>query len=195
MLNDTSLVVAILGLFGVLFGLRQAYRARLRQFEDKYIERYWSILDKLSLEALSLAEQDPKRSDEEAIRRYILLCEDELQARANGYISDATYFEWADGMLDQFKQPMFKEIWGKVYSEIMAGAPGEFPYDNLRILLEERNPRKDDPALRRHPVRLSMPARAVRGLKGISGACAVTTEPFLEDLEAVPRQLKAPGPG
>jgi hypothetical protein len=92
MLNILSFVVAVVGVVGLLFSLRQAYRARLRQFEEKYVERYWSILDKLSLEALRLSGQSLTSEDEQAIRRYILLCEDELEMRKSGYISDATYY-------------------------------------------------------------------------------------------------------
>jgi hypothetical protein len=57
MLNIFSFVVAIIGVVGLLFSLRQAYRVRLRQFEEKYVERYWSILDSLSLAALSISDQ------------------------------------------------------------------------------------------------------------------------------------------
>ena len=91
MLNIFSFVVAIIGVVGLLFSLRQAYRARLRQFEEKYVERYWSILDSLSLAALSISDQLPDHDDEVTIRKYIFLCEDELQMRKNGYISDETY--------------------------------------------------------------------------------------------------------
>jgi hypothetical protein len=45
--------VTAIGVLGVVLGLRQNYRERLRQFETRYVERYWSILDKLSIDALS----------------------------------------------------------------------------------------------------------------------------------------------
>ena len=136
MLNIISLVVAIIGVVGLLFSLRQAYRARLRQFEEKYVERYWSILDSLSLAALSISDQLPDHDDEMTIRKYIFLCEDELQMRKNGYISDETYYEWADGMLDQLKQPMFKEVWDRIQDEANQHKRGVFAYENLRNLLD-----------------------------------------------------------
>jgi hypothetical protein len=38
--------------------------------------------------------------DEKAIRSYFFLCEDELEMRASGYISDNTYKIWTDGILE-----------------------------------------------------------------------------------------------
>jgi hypothetical protein len=173
MLNISSFVVAVVGVAGLLFSLRQAYRARLRQFEEKYIERYWDILGKLSLPALSISDQSPGSDDERAIRSYIFLCEDELQMRKNGYISDSAYYEWSSGMVDQFKQPMFREVWGRIKEESgerqKQGAP---PYENLTCLLDETMDKdtlgieiwkKADP-LAQDPL-----VRTIRGLKGITG--------------------------
>jgi hypothetical protein len=172
MLNILSFVVAVIGVTGVLFSLRQAYRARLRQFEERYVERYWSILDSLSLAALSIAKLSPDRDDELAIRKYIFLCEDELQMRKNGYISDSTYYEWADGMLDQFRQPMFAEVWNQVRSKAGEHKEGAFAYENLKSLLDsvagKENWIRDD-LKRADPLRSYTVVRAIRGLKGITG--------------------------
>jgi hypothetical protein len=166
-LSVISLVVAIFGLIGLLLSLRQSYRARLRQFEEKYVERYWSILDDLSLEAISLSDSDPGRDDQHAIRKYILLREDELQLRKSGYISDSTYDEWAVGMRDQLAQPMFKAVWEQVKKEgVSEEDEGAFPYMNLRDLMKAENYKSGeigDPLKRRAPIRV------IRGLKGIGG--------------------------
>lgn len=133
------------------------------------MERYWSILDGLSLEALRASDKEASRDDERAIRRYFLLCEDELEMGGNGYISDSTYLEWADGIIQQLNQPMFAETWSKVSAELPAGEPEQVPYTNLRRLFQERDPRMADPATHYHRIKLSGPARAIRGLKGIAG--------------------------
>ncbi len=74
-----------------VFGLRQNYRERLRQFEEMYVEQYWKLIDQLSLEVLkALGPAQASPDDEKIIRRYTLLSEDELQLRASGYISDST---------------------------------------------------------------------------------------------------------
>lgn len=172
MLNIFSFVVAVIGVVGLLFSLRQAYRARLRQFEEKYVERYWSILDSLSLAALSVSDQSPEHNDEVTIRKYIFLCEDELQMRKNGYISDATYYEWADGMLDQFRQPMFKQVWDQTQDEANQHKRGAFAYENLRALLDATSEKGtwDIEALKRaDPLKRPAAVRTIRGLKGITG--------------------------
>jgi hypothetical protein len=172
MLNIFSFVVAIIGVAGLLFSLRQAYRARLRQFEEKYVERYWFILDGLSLAALSISDQLPDHDDEKTIRKYIFLCEDELQMRKNGYISDETYYEWADGMLEQFEQPMFKEVWDRIQDEANRHKRGVFAYENLRNLFNaktEKGTWNIEALGRADPLKQLATVRTIRGLKGITG--------------------------
>jgi len=162
LVSEIALFLTVLGLLGVMAGLRQSYRERLRQFESMYVQRYWKILDQLSLEAVKASPAaDADREDEKAIRNYILLSEDELQMRRNGYISDSTYAVWADGMRDQLKQPMFKKVWAQVEEETKEHRT--FPYENLRKLLSEPTSKAGDP-LTMSPLR-----RKIRGLAGLSG--------------------------
>jgi len=92
-----------------------------------YVQRYWKILDDLSLDSLRGSSTDKiSEADEKAIRSYILLCEDELELRKEGYIADSTYKLWADGMLSQLKQPMFQRVWQRIQKE--AAEPDTFPY-------------------------------------------------------------------
>jgi hypothetical protein len=67
-----------------------------------YVQRYWSLLDLLSLDALrgSVLVQICV-TDERAIRAYIQLCEDELEMRESGYIADTTYHVWAEAICEQ----------------------------------------------------------------------------------------------
>src|SRR5260370_19485457 len=88
LIGDIALIVTAIGVLGVVLGLRQNYRERLRQFQGMYVERYWMNLDKLSIDALSGSFPDKiTEDDDKAIRSYILLCEDELEMRENGYIA------------------------------------------------------------------------------------------------------------
>ncbi|MGH3244740.1 MAG: hypothetical protein ACRDOI_00780 [Trebonia sp.] len=172
MLSILTFVVAVVGVIGALFSLRQSYRARLRQFEEKYVQRYWAILDALSLAALSLSELPSSPEDERVIRQYILLCEDELQVRKAGYISDATYTEWADGMIGQLTQPMFAHVWEKIQEEATRPNRGAFPYENLRKLLTvaaEKDTTHEKLLQRTDPLKTPGIVRAIRGLKGIAG--------------------------
>jgi hypothetical protein len=162
MVSSIALVVTAIGVLGVMFGLRQNYRERLRQFEEMYVERYWKILDQLSLDALRAScPAEVGHDDEKAIRNYILLCEDELQLRRSGYISDGTYKVWAQAIHDQLSQPMFKKIWAQVEEE--AKEDRTFPYEYLRRFLNGKGPEAVD------PLAMSLPRRWLRGLAGPSG--------------------------
>ncbi len=122
MISDIALFVTAIGVLGVVFGLRQSYLERLQHFEWKYVDRYWQILDRLSLDVLKGIRPGPMSvTDNESTRCYILLCEDELEMRGNGYISDQTYDLWADGIRTQFQQSPFKEIWMQVQEEAGSG--------------------------------------------------------------------------
>jgi hypothetical protein len=118
MIGAIALVVTAVGAIGAVFGLRQSYRERLRQFEAMYIIRYWAIFDQLSLDVLKGGQSHTvSEPDQRAIRAYIRLCEDELEMRAAGYIGDSTYAMWADGIVQQLRQPSFKAVWTEVLEE------------------------------------------------------------------------------
>lgn len=88
------------------------------------------------------------------IRAYIRLCEDELEMREAGYIGDNTYALWAEGIREQFHQPMFERIWKHVPNEFT------FPYNHLEALLELG--RDYDPC------KMKAWRRRIRGLAGFS---------------------------
>ncbi len=156
MVADVVLVVTALGVLGAAYGLRQNNLERLRQFEEMYVNRYWSLLDLLSLDALKGS--DPKvisNSDERAIRAYIRLCEDELEMRKAGYIGNDTYALWAAGICKQFEQDMFARVWKEVKGE------DTFPYDYLTHL-------KEGPSY--EPCQSGSWRRRLRGLAELDGA-------------------------
>ena len=162
MVSSIALVITAIGVLGVMFGLRQNYRERIRQFEEMYVERYWTILDQLSLDALRASSPaEVGHDDEKAIRSYLFLCEDELQLRGGGYISDGTYNVWAQAIRDQLSQPMFKKIWAQVERE--AEEDRTFPYEYLRRFLDDKSLEAVD------PLAMSLPQRWLRGLAGPSG--------------------------
>ena len=75
-------------------------------------------------------------------------------------------------MLDQLKQPMFKQIWDRVQDEANQHKRGVFAYENLRNLLDATTEKGtwDIEALRRaDPLKQLATVRTIRGLKGITG--------------------------
>lgn len=155
MITDIALIVTAVGVFAAVFGLRQSNRERLRQFEAMYVQRYWSILDQLSLDALAGSSKGSLvESDLKAIRSYLFLCEDEFEMRSRGYIADTTYRIWADAAKIQLQQPMFKAVWEQVLKE------STFPYEHLYALWSQPEPY--DPL-----AAVGFTRRWIRGLVGI----------------------------
>jgi hypothetical protein len=153
-LADIALIITAVGVLAAVFGLRQSNRERLRQFEAMYVQRYWSILDQLSLQALAGSAKDPPdEADVKAIRAYLFLCEDELEMRGRGYIADTTYQIWAEAAVAQLQQPMFRAVWEQVLKE------STFPYEHLHSLCSQ--PESYD------PLALGFVRRWLRGLAGI----------------------------
>jgi hypothetical protein len=165
LLSDIALIVTAVGVLGVVFGLRQSYRERLRQFEEKYVERYWKILDELSLEAVrGPFSGEVGRSDEKAIRSYIALCEDELEMRRYGYIADSTYELWAEGIRSQLRQQPFEPVWKQVQQETDTNSASQYEY--LHVLMRSDKVKAGD---QNDPLKMSGFQRTLRGLRGLKG--------------------------
>lgn len=153
MIADIALIVTAVGVFAAVLGLRQSNRERLRQFEAMYVQRYWSILDQLSLDVLAgSSKSHPSEADLKAIRAYVFLCEDELEMRGRGYIADTTYKIWTEAAVTQLQQPAFHAVWEQVLKE------STFPYKHLRALCSQPN---------YDPLVLGFARRWLRGLTGI----------------------------
>lgn len=82
----------------------------------------------------------------------------QLEQRAGGYITDITYREWRDGILQQFdNNSAFLKIWKDTVNE------AAFPYKHLEQLLDESYRTYD-------PLNMSNYKKFVRGLIGIGTA-------------------------
>ena len=154
-----ALIITGVGVIGALIALRQNYRQRLRQFEEMYVQRYWAISDRLSLATMSSNAPGGQvdESDEKAIRAYIRLCEDEMEVRAEGWISDTTYAIWARAICIQMKMPGFAQVWQRVREESI------FPYTHLERLLNSCEGKLYDPC------QMRIWHRRLHGLAGTHG--------------------------
>jgi hypothetical protein len=154
MIQTVSSFATAVGLFLAVIGLRQVQRQRLRQFEALFVSRYWTLMDRLSLQAMRGDEHEPHRDeDERVVRAYLQLCEDELDLRSQGCFTDSTWAVWADGMQVQLQRWPFSQIWHRVEKD----ETGTFE------MLREFNAGAPDPC--------QIPAwrRAVQGLQGGPG--------------------------
>ena len=79
----------------LLFHSKQMHR----DFELLYVQRYWQLMDRRS-PAFAL-ERDPTDADRLAIRAYLQLCEDEVDLRRLGRVTDNTWGFWSRSIISQ----------------------------------------------------------------------------------------------
>ena len=82
-----------------------------------FAQRYWKIMDELSLEAIECTKPDGgvvSSSDRKVVIAFLMLSEDELDLRANRWISADTWELWRDGMAARLSRWPFDAVWADV---------------------------------------------------------------------------------
>jgi len=133
LLARATLVTAATSLVAItaaVVQLTQMRKQRRRDFEDLFVQRYWAIMERLSLAAL---EGNPSEdgvvaaADRLAIMAYLRRCEDELELRAERWVSADTWEPWRQGIASQLRRWPFEPVWKDVSaSEAARGANGQF---------------------------------------------------------------------
>ena len=159
-LTAIAAVATTVGVLLILPQLRAAQRQRHRQFEDLYIQRYWSIIDRMSIECdwskFKVGGSGKLLpGDEAAIRAYLWLCEDQLDMRRLGWVTDETWNLWCAGMSSALSSSLFNEIWGRIKDEDPAACK------QLRAFEESSFSNTYD------PIEIVRWARWFRGLDGL----------------------------
>jgi len=72
------------------------------------VVRYWQLMDGRSPQFVLT--RKPGSGDDVVIVRYIHLCEDELELRALGRVTDDTWRFWSSAMFDQVSVPAYREM-------------------------------------------------------------------------------------
>ena len=76
-----------------------------------YVQRYWCLMDKLSLSALrGTPSSEVDDEDEKVVRAYLRLCEDQLELRKQGWLTNATWCLWSAGMEQQLNRWPFRTV-------------------------------------------------------------------------------------
>lgn len=86
-------------------------RAMHRDLEMAYVVRYWQLMDDRSPQFVLTRE--PGLGDDVVIMRYLQLCEDELELRELGRVTDDTWRFWSSAMHDQVSVPAYREVLDK----------------------------------------------------------------------------------
>ncbi|MDO0936371.1 hypothetical protein QQY66_33465 [Streptomyces sp. DG2A-72] len=116
----------------------QVRTQRVRQVEDVYVTRYWSLLDRLSTSTLRGMDGHTLTPQAEmAIRLYFRLSEDEADLRAQGWVSDDTWRDWSGAISSQMHRQPFERLWAETLEDSDAGRDYEFRH--LRELWRDRS--------------------------------------------------------
>jgi hypothetical protein len=108
-----TLGVGIAALTVAFWGLRQARRVRLRQFEQLYIQRFWHLVDALSPNARFGKSGVISDRDRLTVLSYLELCEDELELRSAGWITDALWRERRATILRRVGSWPVRNVWNE----------------------------------------------------------------------------------
>ena len=111
----------VLAAWQLLFHGRQMHR----DFEMLYVERYWKIMDERSPEWRNNGELQPR--DHSLVQDYLQLCEDEIDLRKLGRVTDSTWEFWARAIVGQTSEWPYA-------GELEDSAPHRYP--RLRTLLD-----------------------------------------------------------
>lgn len=105
-------LIALAALIYAAKSLGELKRQRERQFETIFVERYWTLMDRLSLAAIKGQEQSTIDPDDEKVAlQYFRLSEDELELHRDGWISEQTWAVWREGIQAQMKRWPFRVVW------------------------------------------------------------------------------------
>jgi hypothetical protein len=181
-LEEIAWVATAVGVILVARSIRVANLQRRRQFETIFVQRYWALIDQLSLDAQKgrqppLVEVDDltatpwhsqiKETDRRVVRSYLRLCEDELELRQEGWISRETWAIWQTGIAAQLERWPFKPIWCEVDQQTCPARPDPTvpeEFTLLRAFMTENKNKKDPLKAFPRPVRFRRSAyRLLRG--------------------------------
>lgn len=129
----TALAIVVTA-WQLLYHARQMHR----DLEMEYVRQYWTIMSRASDEWLEsfFESEPPTKSDYRVLLDYLHLCEDEIELRANGRVTDNTWAIWVAAISQMVQQPGVK----KVIDELPVGKAR-----GLRTLMAQLEPEKYDP--------------------------------------------------
>lgn len=139
-LQIATLLAVVVAAWQLLFHSRQMHR----DFEALYVSRYWTLMDQRSEE---FALGAPTTSDQIVILNYLQLCEDEIDCRRIGRVTDSTWKFWRSAIIAQANEAAYAAALGALQRD-------RFP--QLRGLLST-SPDYD-------PLKWKAPSRAFHGL-------------------------------
>ena len=119
-LADIATVVTAFLVFLAWKQIKLVKEQATTSFEDGLTQHYRQIMESIPINiwlgsALETLDEERQNRCQDAIYRYIDLCQDEVVLHAKKRITDATWIEWEAGIKTNMTiLPAFKQVWGVV---------------------------------------------------------------------------------
>ncbi|WP_431710465.1 hypothetical protein [Glutamicibacter uratoxydans] len=109
--STVATFLTTIGVLGIIWQIIGERRTRHREFENMYVSRYWSIANNLPRRFVC-GHPDYEANEKEvvALTEYLLLCEDELDLRMRGFVTDQTWEIWAEGICAASSDKKLREL-------------------------------------------------------------------------------------
>ena len=138
-LSTLASVVTALAVVFAAGQLRVAREQSHRDFENLYVQRYWSLLDKFSVEAtLDEARAAATPADHAIALNYMRLCEDQLDMRRLGRITNKTWSFWSAAIQESMSEASYVKLrndYPSSFGQIrMFVVRGEDPFKGNRLV-------------------------------------------------------------
>ena len=125
-----GLIISALTMLSIVFAVTQIVaqtRQMHRDFEALYVERYWALMDRRSGEFERGGK--PRKEDRLVIHQYLQLCEDEIDLRVEGRVTNDTWGFWERSIRAQATDPRY-------LAALRSSAAHEYP--SLKALLRTK---------------------------------------------------------
>ncbi|MDN5896920.1 MAG: hypothetical protein L0H93_23220 [Nocardioides sp.] len=126
-----GLVVSLVTAGSIIFAAIQIVaqtRQMHREFEALYVQRYWSLMDQHSVGFRR--GMKPNKTDQLVLVQYLQLCEDEIDLRRLGRVTDDTWRYWEQSIRAQAMESAYR-------GALRGSARSDFP--SLKKLLSSPN--------------------------------------------------------
>lgn len=147
--NLLALGALVIAVFTTFLGVRASMYVRRREHEDIYMTRYWQIIDRIGID-LRINLVDPEKIDEAmksltaqqevALWDYLALCEDQLDLRASGNVTDETWDLWGPSISGTMMSFPYGPVLARFRTKFIERGIEEHeqPFSNLRKLVDSQ---------------------------------------------------------
>ena len=122
--QNVSSIATSIGVLLILYQIWQSRKIAQASFEDSVDREYRELVKDIPMDALVGKPLTNERQSEarELAYNYLDLCNEQVFLRKNGRVSATRWSDWAEGIQQNIKKPLFHDVW----RDVMYNAPETF---------------------------------------------------------------------